>query len=165
MKIVVVGSRGPVVDAAAAAFSSRDGVDFGRVKTLDQAVEIAEGAKDAVVLYPVEKASEKAFEGLKGREAKVLVLGPANPAVRALAFSAGAWDVVFPPHDAPRMESAVELALGRPLRKWRRCPVPIPADILLPDGAKHEGRVMNMSLGGAQVLLREAFRTESGAVR
>ena len=151
------------MEAAAAPFRGRADVELLLSPDLDGALAAASGA-DGVVLVPVSRNSERTLAAIRDSGASnIIVVAAADDAdLRAAAFGSGARDVLMPPHEAARVEEAVSLVLGRPLRRWKRCAVPIPAMIAASGKRRDTATVLNVSPGGAQ--FESALALEPGEV-
>lgn len=139
------------MEAAAAPFRGRADIELLLSPDLDGALAAA-GSADGVVLIPVSRNSERTLAAIRDSGASnIIVVAAADDAdLRSAAFGSGARDVLMPPHEAARVEEAVSLVLGRPLRRWKRCAVPIPAMIAASGKRRDTAKVLNVSPGGAQ---------------
>ena len=163
MKFLLVGDL-PLANATL--FASRPDVHTGKVADVAGALAVAEPGEPTIAAMRLSTVDPNAIEAIRDLSAagvSVLALASeATPTLRASGFEAGAADVVFPPINAERIESAVLSMLGRPARRETRFSTD--AKVLLAVGKESlAGTLLDLSVGGVRAQIAGALPVGGGS--
>ena len=156
MRVLIAGDVQDINEAIVHLSTLRN-LHVGRVRHAVQAQELlADGELAVVILGASESNDFDHVAALAGMGARVIhLLSHEDAETRDAAFAAGAANVLVPPVDSEHLVQAVFALFGRVLRADVRCPTDIDAVITLRDGKNLAAKVVDLSMGGMQLLTLE----------